>query len=226
MKVQEIEFLRMEYRFSSGTGDLEADRYINKYEVEIWGEGENEQGEELSQLIGKASFCLFLIGLALDESFDMYQLFDEGEVNRELGNMAFNWDTEEFNEDFENIIGEVCNSNILYLDRIEILPEFKGRNFGKKVIKDIVCRFHSCCGVVVLKAFPLQFEYANISGMGDEWSKKMKYDELLQNEKMARKQLNQFYKSIGFTQYPKSEYFYLDPDKQNRKLEKIDLSEC
>ena len=48
---------------------------------------------------------------------------------------------------------------------------------------------------MVLKAFPLQFEGANVFGRENEWSKKMKYDELLQNEKVARKQLNQFYKN-------------------------------
>jgi|GEM_PF-6113204 len=53
----------------------------------------------------------------------------------------------------------------------------------------------------------------------------MQYKHLAQDEKIARNQLYKFYKSVGFKQYLKSEYFYLNPILINKKLDKVDLNE-
>lgn len=224
MKAQDINFLEFNYKFSSGTGEIEANRYINKYKIEILGRYSDDEGNEKFQLIGKASIYLFLIGFAQNNYFSMSLLFDEEQASRDLGELIIDWDTNDFNEHFQDII---CNSqsfNVLYIDRVEILPQFKGNGFGKYIMKDIVCRFDSCCGLIVLKAFPLQLE-AFAKESKDAWCQKMEYDKYIQDEKVAKKQLYSFYKSVGFSQYKKSEYFYLDPSLKNKKLDKIHLSD-
>ena len=223
MKKYEIEHLVLKYRFDSGTGCIEHGRFINEYEIDIWGHGENDDGIEKSQLIGKGKISLFLVGLAQNEDFSLYQLFDSSQNGLDLGNLIFDWETEDMNEDFEDIISEALNYNILYIDRIELLPQFRGLGLGKKIMKDIIFRFDNSCGLIALKAFPLQLEGSSVLGRDEKWSKKMKYDDLIQDEKIAKKQLYKFYKSLGFTQYFKTEYFYINPALTNKKLDKVNL---
>ena len=225
MKKHEIEYLALKYRFESGTGSLEHDRFINEYEIEIWGHGENCSGTEKSQLIGKGKISLFLLGLAQDEEFSMLQLFDGSQSGLDLGNLIIDWRTESLYENFEDIMLETANYNILYIDRIELLPQFRGLGLGKKIMKDIIFRFDNSCGLIALKAFPLQLEGSSALGRDEKWNEKMKYEDSIQDEKMAKKQLYKFYKSLGFTQYLRTEYFYINPALINKKLDKIDLDE-
>ena len=225
MKKNEIEYLVLKYRFDSGTGCIEHSRFINEYEIDIWGHGENEDGIEKSQLIGKGKIALFLVGLAQDEDFSMLQLFDSTQSGSDLGNFIIDWGKEDINEDFEDILLEAGNYNILYIDRIELLPQFRGIGLGKKIMKDIILRFDNSCGLIALKAFPLQLEYSSVSGKGDVWNKQMKYKYLVQDETTARKQLYKFYKSLGFRQYSKTDYFYINPAFVNKKLDKVDIDE-
>jgi GNAT superfamily N-acetyltransferase len=48
--------------------------------------------------------------------------------------------------------------NLLLLDRLEILPEFRGQELGLKFMKAAITRFGLGCRLAVLKPFPLQFE--------------------------------------------------------------------
>ena len=225
MKKYEIEYLVLKYRFDSGTGCLEHGRFINEYEIDILGHSENDDGIEKSQLIGKGKIALFLIGLAQDEGFSMLELFDGSQCGSDLGNLIIDWRTESIFENFDDIMLETANFNILYIDRIELLPQFRGFGLGKKIMKDIIFRFDNSCGLIALKAFPLQLECSSVSGGDEEWSKKMKYKDSIQDEKMARKQLYEFYKSLGFMQHLKTEYFYINPALINKKLDEIDLDE-
>lgn len=225
MKKEGIEFLEIKYSFNSSTGEIEHNRFINEYKIEIFGNGEDKNGIEKYYLIGRGEISLFLVGLAQNEGFSVYQLFDSSQNGLDLGNLIFDWDTEDIKEDFENLILETGNSNVLYIDRIELLPQFRGLGFGKKIMKDIIFRFDNSCGLIILKAFPLQLEGLNVLGRDEKWAKRMKYKCLVQDEKIARSQLYKFYKSIGFKQYLKSEYFYLNPILTNKKLDKVDLNE-
>lgn len=225
MKKEEIEFLEIKYSFNSSTGEIEHNRFINEYKIEIFGNGEDINSIEKSYLIGKGEISLFLVGLTQNEGFSIYQLFDSSQNGLDLGNLIFDWDTEEIKEKFEDLILETGNSNILYIDRIELLPQFRGMGFGKKIMKDIIFRFDNSCGLIILKAFPLQLEGSNVLGRDEKWAKKMQYKHLVQDEKIAKSQLYKFYKSLGFKQYLKSEYFYLNSTLINKKLDKIDLDE-
>jgi GNAT superfamily N-acetyltransferase len=223
MRKDEVESLEIRYNFLSSTGEIEHNRFINEYKIDIWGYNESSDGIENSQLIGKGEVSLFLVGLAQEERFSLYQLFDSSQNGLDLGNLLFDWETENIKEYFEDLM--FANYNILYINRVELLPKFRGIGFGKKIIKDILFRFYDSSGLIVLKAFPLQLEGSNVLGRDEEWVKKMKYTDLVQDEKVAKKQLYKFYKSLGFTQYLKTEYFYMDPTLKNKHLDKINLNE-
>jgi GNAT superfamily N-acetyltransferase len=225
MKKDEVEYLEIKYKFISSTGEIEHCRFINEYNIDIGGYGESSDDIENSQLIGKGKVSLFFFVLAQNEGFSLYKLFDSSQNGLDLGNLLFDWETEDIEEDFKDLIFETGNCNILYVDRVELLPQFRSLGFGKKIMKDILFRFYNSCGLITLKAFPLQLEGSNVLGNDEEWTQKMKYKDLVQDEKVAKKQLYKFYKSLGFMQYLKTEYFYMNPTLINQHLDKINLNE-
>ena len=132
-----------------------------------------------------------------------------------------------FKKEWQEKIDESFNSNILYLDRIEILPEYRGKGYGKLITKDILLRLNSSYGIAILKAFPLQLEvsHPNSSKQDSEWNTKMNFKQMEQDSNIAKKQLYNFYKKMGFKRYKRSEYFYLNPAFPNPKLDKININE-
>ena len=55
---------------------------------------------------------------------------------------------------------EISNLNFLILDRVEILPKYRGGGIGVLVLNSLIERFGAGAGVVGMKPFPLQFEQA------------------------------------------------------------------
>lgn len=51
------------------------------------------------------------------------------------------------------------SENILILDRLLVLPPFRGRGLGLDALRLMMRRFGFGVGIMALKAFPLQFEY-------------------------------------------------------------------
>lgn len=219
MKAQrKFDYLKVNYKLSSLTGTNDADRYVNEYNLEIYGMkyddyAENDSCHEKSVFIGKAKIELYLLGLAQTHRFSRYELFDSHSISRrDFFNGIYNFEKHKFKKKIEELLDESFNANLLNIDRVEILPEFRGHGYGKEVIKDIILRFYSSFGLAVLKAFPLQLE-AKIGP--DEWGEKMKYSEMEQNPTKAKKSLYDFYRSMGFENILKGEYFFLSPIFRN-----------
>ncbi len=221
----EIHYIETRYSFASSTYEIEAGRYITDYHVDIYAHLCNDDFEEPEPLlIGKAKLTLLLLGLAIENNFDYYYIFDNSRVLCDLGSEIFDWEEREFKPKFEEFAIASLNHNILYLDRIEILPEYRNGGWGKKVIKDILCRFCDSFGVMILKSFPLQFEGRDSDiKSDDEWTKLMKYEATEQDEKLATKKLNDFYKSFGFKRLFNDNYFFYNSAYKNSKLKKIKI---
>ena len=102
---------------------------------------------------------------------------------------------------------QIYNPNILFINRIELLPQFRGHGIGKKAIKDICHRF-SCAGeLVVVKAFPLQFEQ-KVFNYTKQWDKQMKFQQLERDEEKATYKMYSYYQSLGFQNILKNEFFF------------------
>lgn len=93
---------------------------------------------------------------------------------------------------------ELYNSNILILDRIEILPSFRGKGLTKIIIENGIQHFGTNVSLLALKSFPLQFEYHLSEEAPSEWQSEMEIQRLNQNEREASIQLTRYYKSLGF----------------------------
>lgn len=187
-------FPRIEYKMSSGCS--------------------NEPDDIIKEINGKVSIltddykqktaarCRYFFINLEDSSYPAYYILDilgELEPFVDLYDNETSFFCEKLLKKFKH---ELWHSNILIIDRLEVLPKYRGMGLGKTMIEDAIKLFSNKTDIVALKAFPLQLE-AEPNDMST-WQKLMKFDRLEQDSKKAIKQLRQFYKSLGFKQFEKS----------------------
>ena len=93
---------------------------------------------------------------------------------------------------------DIWSTNLLVVDRIEILPEFRGEGISKMIFQDAIRLFSPRTDLVAIKCFPIQFEAKIPDHKPSAWEKMMELDKLDPNEKTATKRLMSFYESLGF----------------------------
>lgn len=217
-------FLSFKYSFCSGTGELEGERYIQNVFVEIYASDIDADDDEV--LIGKSRLKLMLINQAIEDHFSLSQLFDTDPDLFFVGDQVFDLENEDICQIVQDKYPECClNSNICVLERLVLIPEYRGYGISQKVIKDAIFHFMTACGLFVIHPFPLQFEAEHCMGE-DTWEDKNWYKGFEQDEKKAFKQLTAFYQKLGFEKIKglESLLFYC-PFYKNKKLDKIDLNE-
>ena len=194
-------FFNTQYTFQSGNGEME--RCITSYHVVIT---TSEDDPENNKEIGFAKFDIINLSQGHEIGYSSMMLFDHSHSLMELGFAIYNFDEDNFRDEILNYYQDDFNfyGCICYLDRIEILPAFRGKGLGKKVLKDIIHRFSHSTSLFVLKAFPLQLE---VTISNDLWFNKMKLDEFDNNESKAKQKIFKYYKSLGFVNILKNEYF-------------------
>ena len=177
--------------------------YFNRYEYDVMLDDEGDEPKK----IGKGSAVLYLRGKAMNEDADIYDAFDQNTHNA-IYEAMFDSMTNELNPDWEEIMENSFNLNILVKDRLEILPEYQHMGYGKVVRSMLRSFFDGCYGVEVLLSFPLQLElFDNTEG----WRSEMNYDAMEKDKKKATQSLNKCYKKDGYKQYKRTQVFYRVP---------------
>ena len=203
-------FYEIKYSFTSELENEEFDRFITSYKADIF---ELDERSDAQKLIGKLEFKIILLGLALNENVPYFEIFDQEQYTHDIGSQIFDFDTDELKEsilDFYDYNYGTVGVDICILTRIEIHESHRRLGIGKKVIKDILDRFSSSCGLFVAQAFPLQFSV--IRGELPEWSKQMNYDALDSDYEKAFYKLKAFYQKAGFNHIEGfNELMFLNP---------------
>lgn len=177
--------------------------FYNRYEYDVM----LEHDEDAPKLIGRGVAVLYLCGKAINEGADLFVAFDEN-VHNEIYEAMFDSATDDLKPDWQDIMADSFNSNILVKERLEILPEYRHRGYGKIVRAILRSFFDGCYGVEVLHSFPLQLElFDNHRG----WRSELDYDAMEMDEKKAIQSLNRCYKKDGYKQYKRTQIFYRLP---------------
>ena len=105
--------------------------------------------------------------------------------------------------DFSNHLLELLDhgifgSNLLILDRLEMLPQYRGRGLGLSVLRHMISRFSSGAALVAMKPFPLQFEVVRAHEDENKWRDRMNLAQLPTNADVATEKLRQYYSKLGF----------------------------
>ncbi len=167
-------------------------------------------------LIGKGKVNHILFFFFMDADFPLMDLVDATQPVLDMSEVLFNLNPEEdFYEKIQSHFEKdpPMNYNVCYLDRLEVLPAYRGKGLSGRIIANIAQHFYDSCGLMVLKAYPLQHELDILDHSSlDEWDVAMQYDALHKDLERSQYQLYNHYQKMGFSNPFDLEYFIAKPD--------------
>ncbi|WMJ73989.1 hypothetical protein RCC89_12560 [Cytophagaceae bacterium ABcell3] len=210
---------KIKYTFSNFLTDSavqEPSHFVNEYKIKIWLLDSSDQKVEL---VGKGRFSVLLFSLAEENGCPLFDIMDVNDHVLEMSAYLFSHEEEsDYWEKIDNYYSEeplIENLNIGFLERLELLPEYRGLGVGERVIQDIASRFYNSCGLIVAKAVPLQqSEYL----LQTKWGKKLRLNNLSNDEETASYKLYNFFQKLGFDNPFHEKYFIAKPEHIVRKL--------
>jgi len=173
---------------------------------------DQDDATERRRTIGRFELRYVDIGAAMDAEQDIFEIFEAtSETLTEVYEGLFDGSGRVITL-VEDLLQSVMNPNILVIERIEIVRSAAGRGLGRAVLKRLMERFAGGVSLVVLKAFPLQFEpKGQPSG---HWRARLlprgRFAGI--DEEAATIRLRQYYSEIGFKLIPKTSLMALSLD--------------
>ena len=188
----------LQIRFSSSTRKWEGmAHYSTLIEVTVTCIDKKGNG----RIIGKVRLFYLDLAAVFETKDNLHDLFDIRPETAPFYSALIDYETGDFKPYLEEVLGEcICDMNVLIVDRLEILPEFRGKGIGLASLIWCLRQYARQCGVVALKCFPLQFECAE---MGEpEWRREMQFGTLNRDHKRSSAKLKKYYGSLGFKVLP------------------------
>ena len=106
-------------------------------------------------------------------------------------------DETHFSRRLHNLLGnEIENFNFLILDRVELLPKYRGDGVGLLVLCSLIERFGTGAGVVGMKPFPLQLEPKDATD--SLWRRRLRLEQFPSDSKVSTRKLRNYYHKLGF----------------------------
>ena len=182
-------------------------RPISGYVEFFIGEGHDSAHEEKRErrtIAGRFEASYINVDQSLVDGVKLYGLMDTYSAEMpEVYETLFDPHTDILRKDVKVLLGDVTFRNILVINRVEILPTYRGMGIGLAAIWNIIQRHSAGCGIVALKAFPLQFRSGSRSGrLGfleeRDWNKKMGYDPHIYTMEFAHEKLIFHLMKLGF----------------------------
>lgn len=167
------------------------------------------------ELVGQGKLSLIQFSLAMDAGYPLRTVMDATASILEMSEQLFSWEEDghpfdKLDEHFDHM--PILHQDVCFVERLEVLPAHRGRGIAREVLVSIARRFYHCCGLIVLKAYPLQHELHKPSAT-DEWAKAMRYAELEQDLELAQYRLFNWYQKMGLSSPFDVAYFLAPPEK-------------
>ena len=83
----------------------------------------------------------------------------------------------------------------MLIERLELVPEYRGRALGKSIALRAIQKFGDNCGIITCVPVPLQF-----SGLGPT-------DRKPSGMTVAQRRVRGFWEGVGFVRIPRSDYY-------------------
>lgn len=192
--------IKIRYQMVSDIDDwIESDnQYIQTYCGDILGQYE---GEFDIFLIGQQTFKILLLEQYCEQGFsDIEDVFENDDYAYTIKGL---WDfmNKDFNPELRRKlkIKKQHNRNICLLEKLEILPPFRGLEIAQSVIRDVFFQFQKTCGLFVLEPVPLQLvNKKSIPYLDETWYELMQYDKMDTNADVSKKNLVKYYRRQPF----------------------------
>lgn len=193
---------------ASVSEELSPDNFIYEIEGQINITDDNHENCH----VGNFTVIYVDVFQAMNSDFDLGIIMDRSQRTWDYYESLF--DGYDLNETIVNMFDEpIFKENLLILDRLEILPEYRGKKLGLKAMNLLIRRFSQGASIVALKAFPLQFESGVKENLHADWNLRMGYGNMQKNEKMATSNLYKYYGKLGFQRVKKTQYMVLNVEQ-------------
>jgi len=211
--------INIEYTFSSYLGDVDEGRYIKEVKAIVYN-GECADNKE-NELIGEMDFKLLNLEQAKEDGFWIYQIFDYYEYTFRHGQSFYNFQKNDFRKElYSHYNDNLFNENICIIERMGLLPEYRGLGLGPRLFKDLVYHFKNHSALFMLQPYPLQFELVEKKGI------ELGLETFEKNKAKAFKKLRAYYESWGLEKIKgiKDLLFY-NAEVINEKFDNISLED-
>lgn len=166
------------------------------------------------ELAGKRAFSLLRIQEMIDDEVGILENFEDctdfAYASTVLGEDFLKGNSNKLTE-LGRILDRNGNFNILVLKCLEILPEFRGKGYGKQADYKVHDYLKRQYGLVVKKASPLQYEDFSLN-YDPVWANRMGYREMQGDRRKDTEALIRKYESWGYTRIPGTDCLYMLPE--------------
>lgn len=169
--------------------------YVEEYSFDIYFD-HYEDDNKIK--IATGDFRIFNTARVLNDYVHPSVIFDSSYENCKVYTTFYEYDTCEIDQQLIKLNNwdDCFGSNIAFIDRMEIIPEFRGKLLGYFFLTNICNWLSTKVDLFLFKSFPLQFE-------GDVKDTNRNKIEL----RKAQRKLNDYYTSMGFkkVKFPEKE---------------------
>lgn len=207
----------IKYQIESLLDDVDPESYIQEISGEVF--IYSETGERRFKA-GKIRAFRLNLTYALNNRLHWFDIFDCHSNNiYRYYEALIDGEANDYRDSLWDDHREPCDTDLLIIDRIEILPKYRGQQLGYFVVKDLVVNFGLTCGYVVLEPYPLQFdaEYLN----DEKQYLRMDMAFLDRNLERGKTRLAKYYQKIGFRMVKGTDFMLLNPAYDFDKLRQV-----
>jgi GNAT superfamily N-acetyltransferase len=178
--------------------------------------------DESDILVGKFRQYYVDIASAINAGYtDVFDIFDaHSQGTADYYDSLFDPDTVDFSENLQQLFNyEIFEQSVMIIDRLELLPGYRGQNLGLIIMRRLIQRFSAGAGVVAIKPFPLQYEHSNPAEDKSGWHAEMQLSSFRETERNSIRKLQNHYRKLGFVEMKGTPHMFLST---TRRLPRID----
>ena len=226
-KNKKVNYLDVDVRYTINSSFAISEGYRYRQKIDgIIHYFNDKRSPDKSVEIGKVEVQKILLGQALDAGYSGVSVFDVEHFILDIGNQIYDFERNDFSEAiYENF--EVPWMDLLIVSGLEILPEYRGSDIGKFVLRDLYNNFIGGCGLMAIMVYPPQLDgtIPEPGESGYEWYSNMGYAAMEADEEKSIYKLLAYYTSMGFRYIPaiSENLLFMAPAKINKIFNKIKL---
>jgi GNAT superfamily N-acetyltransferase len=194
------------------------------YIYPIYGRMAKMDNDESDIVVGKFRLYYVDIASAINTGYiNMFDLFDaHSDSTADYYGSLFDPDTMDFSENLQQLFNyEIFEQNVLIIDRLELLPEYRGENLGLTIMRRLIQRYSAGAAVVAIKPFPLQFEQSIPAENKSGWHTEMQLSSFRETEGDSIRKLRSHYSKLGFIEMKGTPHMFLSTTRRLPPIERL-----
>jgi hypothetical protein len=180
--------------------------------------------DESDIVVGKFRLYYVDIASAINTGYvDVFDIFDaHSDSTADYYDSLFDPDTVGFSDNLQRLFDyEIFEQSVLIIDRLELLPGYRGKNLGLTIMRRLIQRFSAGAGVVAIKPFPLQFEQSIPAEDKSGWHAEMQLSSFRETERASIRKLRSHYSKLEFVEMKGTPHMFLSTTRRLPPIEML-----